>query len=127
MSIRPMIIVAEPEEAIRDSIEMILLDEGYNCHAVADFQALLQAIHLHHCDLIITDIVCIYRNMESVLLALQTYSTSPPPILITLYYQQTCNMLPLKKSKVTEYLIKPFSFDELLERIFKMIGSKIKK
>src|SRR5699024_5127142 len=121
---RPMIILAEPEEAIRNSVEMILLDEGYDCHAVADFQALLRAIHLHDCDLIIADITFMHRNIESILLAQQSYSTSAPPILISLYYQRIRDMLHLMKFKVTEYLIKPFNFDEMLGRISNMMDDQ---
>ena len=124
MSNRPMIIVAEAEKAVRESMEMILIDEGYDCHAVADSQALLRAIHLHGCDLIIADITLIHRSIESVLLALQSYSDSPPPILVTLCYERIRDMLHLMKFKVTEYLIKPFNFDDMLERISQMIDDQ---
>lgn len=124
MSDRPMIIVAETEKAVRESIEMILIDEGYDCHAVADLQALLRAIHLHDCDLIIADIAFMYRNIETVLSALKNYSSCPPPILITLFYERIRDMLHLIKFKVTEYLIKPFNFDQMLYRISKMMDNQ---
>lgn len=124
MTERPMIIVAEAEDTVRESIEMILIDEGYDCHAVADSQALLRAIHLHDCDLIIADITFVYRNIESILSALHNYSSSPPPILVTLSYERIRDMLHLVKFGVTEYLIKPFNFDQMLYRVSKMTDTR---
>lgn len=121
-----MILVAEPEEVVRESIEMVLIDEGYDCHTVADPQALLRAIHLHECDLIIGDITILYNNIEAIMAALQSYS-SPASILVTLTYERIRDMMYLMKFHVTEYMTKPFNFDDMLERISKLVDYHSKK
>lgn len=118
-----MILLAEPEEAIRESIEMILIDEGYDCHAVSDTEALLRAIHIHDSDLIIADIHVIHSEADAILEALSDYAESPP-ILVTLTYERIREMLDLLKFGINEYLLKPFLFEEMLERVQKLLSEK---
>lgn len=120
---RKLILLAEPEEAIRESIEMILIDEGYDCHAVADPRALLRAIKIHQSDLIITDIQMIYSNIEEVLAALQHYP-KVPPIIVTLTYERIGDLLKLMKYDVNEYILKPFIFEDMVDRISHMLDDK---
>ncbi len=119
----PMILLAEPEEAIRESIEMILIDEGYDCHPVSHTRALMQAISIHNSDLIIADVGMIYDSIEEILDAQKKYSDFPP-FLVTLSYEQVRDMLYLMKFGITEYLIKPFPFDEMTSRIRKILDEQ---
>lgn len=112
----PMILLAEPEEAIRESIEMILIEEGYDCHAVSNTQSLMQSISIHNSNLIIADVHTIYNNIEEIL-EIQNHYSNFPPFLVTLSYEQVRDMLYLMKFGITEYLIKPFQFDEMTNRI----------
>ena len=123
MSNRPMILVAEPEEAVRESIQIILREEGCNCHAVGDCTSLLRAIRIHESCLIIADIHIVYDNVGEILAALTHYATIPP-LLIMVSYERIGDMLYLMKFGITEYLIKPFTFEELLEHIQKTIIPK---
>lgn len=118
-----MILLAEPEEAIRESIEMILLDEGFDCHAVADTEALMRAIHIHDSDLIIADVHLLHQEAQKILAALGEYS-NPPPILVTLNYERIRDMLELIKFGIGEYLLKPFQFEEMLERVHKLLTER---
>lgn len=118
-----MILIAEPEEAIRESIEMILLDEGFDCHAVEDTEALLRAIHIHDSDLIIADVHLLHQEAQKILAALGDYN-DPPPILVTLTYERIRDMLELIKFGIGEYLLKPFQFEEMLERVHKLLDER---
>ena len=118
-----MILIAEPEEAIRESIEMILLDEGFDCHAVADTEALLRAIHIHDSDLIIADVHLLHQEAQTILAALDEYNT-PPPILVTLTYERIRDMMELIKYGIGEYLLKPFQFEEMLERVHRLLDER---
>ncbi len=118
-----MILLAEPEEAIRESIEMILIDEGYDCHAVSDSEALLRAIHIHDSDLIIADIQVIHSEAGTILEALCDYAESPP-ILVTLTYERIRDMLDLIRFGISEYLLKPFQFEEMLDRVQRLLSEK---
>ena len=118
-----MILLAEPEEAIRESIEMVLLDEGYDCHAVADTEGLIRAIHIHDSDLIIGDVHLVHQEAEKILSTLNEYS-DPPPILVTLTYERIRDMLELIRFGIGEYLLKPFQFEEMLERIQRLLSEQ---
>ena len=112
----PMVLLAEPEEAIRESIEMILIDEGYDCHAVSNTQSLMQAISIHNSDLIIADVGIINDNIQEIMNVQNKYSEIPP-FLVTLSYEQVQHMIYLMRFGITEYLIKPFQFQEMTLRI----------
>jgi len=118
-----MILLAEPEEAIRESVEIVLTEEGFDCHAIEDTDSLLRAIHLHESDLIIADINTIYSDAHSVISALKQYPDIFPPILVTLTYERIRDMLPLIKFGIGEYLLKPFHFEDLIDRIHRIIPS----
>jgi len=78
MSNQPMILVAEPEEAVRESIQITLIEEGYDCHAVCDTVSLLRAIRIHNSNLIIADVHIIYDRIQEILDTQNHYSTVPP-------------------------------------------------
>lgn len=118
-----MILLAEPEEAVRESIEMVLIDEGYDCHAVSDTESLLRAIHIHNSDLIIADIQIVHPEVGKVLDALDNYTDSPP-ILVTMTYERIRDMLDLIKFGISEYMLKPFQFEEMLERVQRLLAEK---
>lgn len=118
-----MILLAEPEEAIRESIEMVLIDEGYDCHAVADAESLMRAIHIHDSDIIIADVHLIHPEAQKILAIISEYS-DPPPILVTLTYERIRDMLELIKFGIGEYLLKPFQFEEMLERVHRLLSER---
>jgi len=123
MSEKAMILLAEPEEAIRESIEMVLLDEGYDCHAVSDTEALLRAIHIHDSDLIIADVHLIHQEARKILETLDEYA-NPPTIMVTLNYERIRDMLDLIKFGIGEYLLKPFQFEEMLDRVHRLLSER---
>lgn len=118
---RAMILIAEPEDAIRESIEMILADEGYDCHAVSDTASMLRAISIHNSDLIITDISLLHSDVEEILDELGQFDTEAPPIIVTLNYERIGDMLSLIKFGISEYMLKPFLFEEMTERIQRLL------
>lgn len=120
MSQKASILIAESERAIRESVEMILMDEDYCCHTADSFQALLEIIDLHEFDIIIADINILSGKIERLNFILQNMP-SPPTILVTLSYHQVREMLPLMKHGASEYLLKPFLFEDLLNRIQRIL------
>jgi len=122
-----MILIAEPEDAIRESIEMVLADEGYDCHAVSDTKSLLRAISIHNSDLIITDINLIHPDVEEILNELGQFDSEAPPIIVTLNYERIGDMLSLVKFGISEYMLKPFLFEEMTERIERLLQQKENK
>lgn len=118
----PTIILAEPEEAIRVSIEMVLIEEGYDCHAVSNPQSLLQAVETYQSDLIIGDISILYDHIQEILsIQNRNHRSDPPSFLVMLSYEQVHDMLYLMKYGITQYLTKPFQFEEMTSRIQHML------
>lgn len=119
----PTILLAEPEEAIRVSIEMILIEEGYDCHAVSHPQSLLQAVETYNSDLIIADVDILYGHIEEILsIQSRSHDSEPPNFLVILSYEQVEDMLYLMQFGITQYLVKPFQFEEMTNRIRHMLG-----
>lgn len=116
-----MILIAESEEATRESIEMILVDEGYDCYSVSNTESLIRALEIHQCDLIVTDIDIIHADIGEILSLMQEFS-NPAPVLVTLSYERVAEMLDLAKYGIYEYLLKPLQFEEMIDRIMKLIN-----
>lgn len=116
-----MILLAESEEATRESMEMVLIDEGYDCYSVSNTESLIRALNIHQCDLIITDIDIIHSEIAEILSLLQEHSNAPP-ILVTLSYERVAEMLNLAKYGICEYILKPLQFEEMMDRIIKILN-----
>ncbi|HYW35201.1 MAG TPA: response regulator [Balneolaceae bacterium] len=120
MSKQPVILLAEPEATIRESVEMILTDEGYTCRTVSDTDSLLDSLYIHPSDLIIADVQLFSEEIQQIILILDRHK-SRPPTLITLGYDQLHHMSALKEFDVSEYIIKPFHFEDMLERVQQLL------
>ncbi|MDZ7716472.1 MAG: response regulator [Balneolaceae bacterium] len=118
---RAMILVAEPEEAVHESIQMVLMEEGYDCHVVTNTSSLLRAIDIHDSDMLIADISLIYDDVKEILSAMSKYDTQYPPVLVTITYERVRDMLDLMSVGISEYLLKPFQFEDLLDRVQRVL------
>lgn len=124
----PTILLAEPEEAIRISIEMILIEDGYDCHAVSHSRSLLQAVETYNSDLIIASIDILYDHIEEILnIQRRFHDSGPPNFLVILSYEQVQDMVYLMQFGITQHLVKPFQFEEMTNRIRYMLGDHINK
>ena len=115
-----LILVAEPEEAIREAIQYILNEEGYQCDVVSDKKSLDLKCAVRNYQLIIVDIKVILNQIEDFTAVLQERD-SRPPVLVTLHYEEIGEMHDLMQHGIGDYMLKPFQFDDLLERIQKLI------
>jgi len=120
MSEQTVILLAEPEAAIRESVEMILTEEGYTCRTVPDTESLLSSLYIHPSDLIIADVQLFSEEIQNITLILDRHKNRPP-MLITLGYDQLHHVDTLKKFDITDYILKPFHFEEMLERIKQLL------
>ena len=118
---RAMILIAEPEEAVHESIQMVLTEEGYDCHVVTNTSSLLRAIDIHKSDMLIADISLIHDNVKDILTAMSKYDTQYPPVLVTVTYERVRDMLDLMSVGISEYLLRPFQFEDLLDRVRRVL------
>lgn len=117
---KPIILIADTEEAIRDSLKFVLSEEGFDSHVATSREEALQKLQQNHFDLVIADISLVNSNAKDFFGTLQS-SSSSPEILVTTSYENVRDILSLMHYGVVEYLIKPFEFDELLERVKRLL------
>lgn len=117
---KPLILIADPEEAIRDSLQLVLLDEGYDSAVAASQPIMLEMIRKQPYDLIIADVSMLSTNVDKFK---ETVASSSPlsEILVTTSYEDLSYILALMHYGIMEYIIKPFEFDELITRIRKLL------
>lgn len=110
------ILIVEDEQGIRSFLEMGLEEEGYELNLAEDGRSGLEAFYEHTPDLLLLD--WMLPDMEGTELLKKIRTTNPllPVIMLTAKdrVQDTVEGL---RSGANDYLKKPFSFEELLERI----------
>lgn len=121
------ILIADDEKPIRDSLKMILEEEGYNTDVVGDGEEALQKIQSakgeQNYDIVITDIKM--PKIDGIQL-LETASKISPEtffIIITAYASVKTAIDALRHGAY-DYLIKPIEFDDLLIRIKRLLDYK---
>ena len=73
-------------------------------------------------DLVISDITLVRGQAKQISSLLDTCNDTPC-LLITLNYQYIGDMFDLLQLGITEYLLKPFQFDEMIEWVEMMLAS----
>jgi DNA-binding response OmpR family regulator len=93
-----------------------LSDEGFNVDHASDGELGLKMINDHAYDTIILDMMLPKVDGSSILAHLQT-KTNPPPVLILSAKQSVADRVKGLREGGDDYLVKPFSFTELLARV----------
>lgn len=119
------ILIAEDEQSIRDSLLLILQEEGYDCTAVKNGRETMQAAKMKQYDLLITDIMMPEMNGIEVikLLVKQRFH---PPIMVLTAYSNADSASHAMKLGASDYLLKPIDFEELLDHIHNLLEVKQK-
>lgn len=117
------VLVVDDEKAIRDSLKMILEDEGYIAETAADGEEALQKVKELNFDIIISDIKM--PKLDGMQLLDQVSKLSPDTffIIMTAFASVNTAIDALRKGAF-DYLIKPVEFDDLLIRIKRLISYK---
>lgn len=111
-----LIAVVEDEAAIADFLERGLLAEGYEVR-IADDGLVGEQIALDpDVDLVVLDRMLPGRSGDEVLAAIQERRPGLPVIMLTAKAEVADRVEGLDRG-ATDYLTKPFAFDELLARI----------
>lgn len=110
------ILIVDDEKTIRDSLQLILNEEGYETETSSDGMDALEKIKNEMIDVVITDIKM--PNLDGMELLNQAGKISPDTffILMTAYASVKTAIEALRKGAY-DYLIKPVEFYDLLARI----------
>jgi len=118
------ILVADDDLLLAELLRHKLMQNGYQVTHVADGQAAVDAAERDHPDLIVLDIMMPNLNGIEVLRQLMSMAeTRNIPIIMLTARRKEEDVLQALQLGVEEYLVKPFSPDELLARLRKVLTS----
>ena len=110
------ILIADDEESIRESLTIVLEDEGYNCTTVKDGEEAITAVDKNTFDIIISDLKMPKASGIDVLEHTLQNSSDTLTIIITAHATVETAIQALRKG-AADYILKPLDFDEVLIRI----------
>ena len=110
------IIIAEDDQAVRDSLDRALRYEGYSVIAVNNGSKALEKSQSSPPDLFILDVMMPVVDGLSVCRALRRSGDKTPVLILTAKHEVSDRVAGLDAG-ADDYLVKPFSLDELLARI----------
>ncbi|MBT94392.1 MAG: DNA-binding response regulator [Acidimicrobiaceae bacterium] len=110
------ILIAEDDNAVRDSLERALRYEGYSVTAVSNGSKALLDAEIAAPDLFILDVMMPVIDGLSVCRALRRNGNKTPILILTAKHEISDRITGLDAG-ADDYLVKPFSLDELFARI----------
>lgn len=117
------ILIADDEKPIRDSLKMVLEDEGYSTETAADGEEALQKIQKENYDIVITDIKM--PKLDGMQVLEEASKISPESFfLIITAYASVKTAIDALRFGAYDYLIKPVEFDDVIIRIKRLIDYK---
>ncbi|MHB2148241.1 sigma-54-dependent transcriptional regulator [Calditrichota bacterium LG25] len=117
------ILVVDDERSIRDSLDMVLKEEGYNVKTATDGKQALRLLEENNFDIMITDLKM--PELDGIQLTkhcLQTYPQTSV-IIITAYGSLETAIEALRVGAY-DYILKPFDFDDVLIKVQNLIKHK---
>ncbi|MGM0546640.1 MAG: sigma-54-dependent transcriptional regulator [Bacteroidota bacterium] len=117
------ILIADDEASIRESLTIVLEDEGYDCTAVQDGAEAIKAIEKASYDIIVTDLKMPKKGGLDVLEYALKHSSDTLTIIITAHGTIETAIKALRKG-AADYILKPLEFDEVLIRIKNLLEQK---
>ncbi len=117
------ILVVDDEQTIRDSLQMILNEEGYKTDTASDGEEALEKITENNYDIIISDIKM--PKWDGMQLLDKATNISPESlfIIMTAYASIDTAIDALRKGAI-DYFIKPIEFDDLIIKIKRLLDYK---
>jgi len=117
------VLLVDDEKAIRDSLKLILAEEGYTTDSAADGEEAFQKIKENNFDVVISDIKM--PKMDGIQLMEESAKISPQTffIIMTAFASVNTAIEALRKGAY-DYLIKPVEFDDLIIRVKRLVDFK---
>ncbi|MFZ1291099.1 MAG: sigma-54 dependent transcriptional regulator [Melioribacteraceae bacterium] len=117
------ILIADDEKGIRDSLQMILSEEGFQTIAVSDGLEALEQIKNNEFQLVISDIKM--PGMDGIELLEKCSKISPETYFIMMTaYASVDTAIGALRNGAYDYLLKPVEFDDILNKIKRLLDFK---
>ena len=110
------LVVAEDDPAVRNAVQRVLELEGYSVVVTKDGVAALDAILSNTPDAVVMDVMMPFSDGLSVCRELRRRANRTPILLLTARHEIGDRVAGLDAG-ADDYLVKPFSVDELLARV----------
>lgn len=110
------ILVADDERDIRESLAIVIENEGYHCITAEDGAEAVEALEATNVDVVITDVLMPKLDGMKVLEKVTEISPQTIVIIMTAYASVESAVEALRKG-ASDYIIKPLDFDEVLIKI----------
>jgi DNA-binding NtrC family response regulator len=120
---KPAILVVEDEPKMRRLLELHLGEEGFLVHSAADAETGLQLLNRESFDLVVTDFRLPGMNGLEFLQAVKRVDAMLPVVVMTAFGSVE-SAVEAMKAGASDYVLKPFSFDELVLIIRKELKSR---
>lgn len=118
------ILVAEDEDAIRETLANVLTDAGALTVTAADGEHAVAMIHAQQFDVVISDINLPHRTGYQIFEEAKRTNAACPVIFITGFgYDPEHNILKAAKAGLAGVLYKPFKIEKLLDQIRHALGA----
>ncbi len=117
------VLIADDESSIRESLTLILEEEGYNCTTAKDGEEAIEAIDQNSYDVIISDLKMPKASGMDVLEHALKHSSQSLTIIITAHATVETAVKALRKG-AADYILKPVDFDEVIIRINNLLDHK---
>lgn len=117
------VLIVDDEKVIRESLEMLLKDEGYKAETAADGEEALQKISNDDYDVVLTDIKM--PKVDGIELMQKAARISPETFFIIMTaYASVKTAIEALREGAYDYFIKPVEFDDVILRLKRLISYK---
>ena len=110
------VVLAEDDPAVRNAVQRVLELEGYSVVVTKDGVAALDAILSNTPDAVVMDVMMPFSDGLSICRELRRRANRTPVLLLTARHEVGDRVAGLDAG-ADDYLVKPFSIDELLARV----------
>ncbi len=114
------ILIVDDEKTIRETLSLILSEEGYTCNTAANGAEALEKVREANYDLIITDLKMPEMGGLELMEKVRTFSSKISVIIITAYASLESAIQALRLGAY-DYIIKPIDFDDVILRIQRLM------
>ena len=120
------ILVVDDDEAIKNSVEEFLIIQNYKVKSAANAQQALDILQIFSADIVITDITM--QGMDGLELTKKIKSKYHADVMVMTGYSAEYSYEEAVKAGASDFIFKPFKFEELELRISRVLReSEIKQ
>ena len=115
------ILVADDDKTCRDSIQKVLEREGHTVQTAENVDGALEALALHHFDLVVCDYRMPGKTGIDLLIELKRRQASAPVLMVSAYADALAEKAILQLGAL-ELMRKPIRRQELVARAARVVG-----